>query len=100
MQDNKNDTDVYSGLLDSEGEGEVGSFGRMALKHVYYHVRIESPVYVRRMIQHAWGWCTVMIQRDVMGREVGEGFMFGNACTPVVDSSQCMAKPIQYCKVK
>ena len=26
--------------------------------------------------------------------------MFGNACTPVVDSCQCMAKPIQYCKVK
>ena len=35
-----------------------------------------------------------------MGREVGGGFMFGNACTPVVDSCQCMAKPIQYCKVK
>ena len=27
-----------------------------------------------------------------MGREVGGGFMFGNACTPVVDSCQCMAK--------
>ena len=24
----------------------------------------------------------------------------GNACTPVADSCQCMAKPIQYCKVK
>ena len=24
----------------------------------------------------------------------------GNTCTPVVDSCQCMAKPIQYCKVK
>ena len=34
-----------------------------------------------------------------MGREMGGGFMFGNACTPVVDSCQCMAKPIQYCKV-
>ena len=67
---------------------------------VYYHVRIESPVYVRRRVQHAWGWCTVMTQRDVMGREVEGGFMFGNACTPVVDSCQCMAKPIQYCKVK
>ena len=41
-----------------------------------------------------------MTQRDVMRREVGGGFMFGNACTPVVDSGQCMAKPIQYCKVK
>ena len=34
-----------------------------------------------------------------MGKEVGGGFMFGNTCTPVVDSCQCMAKPIQYCKV-
>ena len=47
-----------------------------------------------------WGWCTGMIQRDDMEWEVGEGFMFGNSCTPVVDSCQCMAKLIQYCKVK
>ena len=78
----------------------VELFGRMALKHVYYHVGNESPVYVRCRIQHAWGWCTGMTQGDVMGREVGRGFMFGNTCTPVVDSCQCMAKPIQYCKVK
>ena len=41
-----------------------------------------------------------MIQRDDMGWEVGEGFRIGNSCTPVVDSCQCMAKLIQYCKVK
>ena len=80
MQDSKKDTDVYNGLLDSEGEGGVGWFGRMALKHVYYHVRIESPVYVWCRIQHTWGWCMGMTQRDVMRREVGGGFMFGNAC--------------------
>ena len=34
-----------------------------------------------------------------MGREVGGGFRMGNASTPMVDSYQCMAKPIQYCKV-
>ena len=39
-------------------------------------------------------------QRDAMGRFVGGGFRVGNSCTPVVDSCQCMAKPIQYCKVK
>ena len=33
----------------------VGCFGRMALKHVYYHVRNESPVYVRYRIQDT-GW--------------------------------------------
>ena len=35
-----------------------------------------------------------------MGREVGGGFRMGNTCTPVPDACQCMAKPIQYCKVK
>ena len=35
-----------------------------------------------------------------MGREVGGGFRIGNSCTPVADSCQRMAKPIQYCKVK
>ena len=32
--------------------------------------------------------------------EVGAGFRMGNTCTPVVDACRCMAKPIQYCKVK
>ena len=52
------------------------------------------------MIQDARDWCTGMTQRDGMGREVGAGFRMGNTCTPVVDSCRCMAKPIQYCKVK
>ena len=33
------------------------------------------------------------------GREVGEGFRMGDTCTPMADSCQCMAKPLQYCKV-
>ena len=95
------ETQMYRTVFWTLWERErVGCFGRMALKHVYYHVRNELPVYVRCRIQHAWGWCTGMTQRDVVGREVGGGFMFGIACTPVVDSCQCMAKPIQYCKVK
>ena len=52
------------------------------------------------MSQGAQGWCTGMTQRDGIGREVGGGFRMGNTCTPVVDSCQHMAKPIQYCKVK
>ena len=51
------------------------------------------------MIQDAQGWCTGMTQRDGMGREVGGGFRMGNTCIPVVESCQCMAKPIQHCKV-
>ena len=34
-----------------------------------------------------------------MGREEGGGFRMGNTCIPVADSSRCLAKPIQYCKV-
>ena len=33
------------------------------------------------------------------GREVEGVFRMGNTCTPMADSCQCMAKPIQYCKV-
>ena len=51
------------------------------------------------MIQDAQGWCTGMTQRDGMGREVGGEFRMGNTCTTMEDSSQCMAKPIQYYKV-
>ena len=29
----------------------------------------------------------------------GRGFRMGNTCTSVADSCQCMAKPIQYCKI-
>ena len=58
----------------------------MALKHVYYHMRNESPVQVRCMIQGARGWCTGMTQRDGMGTEVGGGFTIGNTCTSVADS--------------
>ena len=87
--------------LEYEVIKRVNSKGnQMALKHVYYQVRNELPVYVRYRIQDAWGWCTGMIQRDDMGWEVGGGFMIGNSCTPVADLCQCMAKPIQYCKVK
>ena len=49
------------------------------VSNMYTIMWIESPVYVWRRIQHAWGWCMGMTQRDVMGREVGGGFMFGNA---------------------
>ena len=34
-----------------------------------------------------------------MGREVGRGFRMGNTCKSMADSCQCLAKPLQYCKV-
>ena len=33
------------------------------------------------------------------GEGGGRGIRMGNTYTPVVDSCQCLAKPIQYCKV-
>ena len=78
----------------------AGWYGRMAWKHVHYHMWNESPVQFWCMIQGAWGWCTRMTQRDRIGREGGEGFRMENTCTPMADSCQCMAKRIQYCKVK
>ena len=50
------------------------------------------------MRQGAQGGCTGMTQRDGMGREVGVGLSIGNTCTPMADSCQCMAKPLQYKK--
>ena len=51
----------------------AGWYGRMALKHVNYHMWNESPVQVRCMIQGAQGWCTGMTQRDGRGNRGGRG---------------------------
>ena len=64
----------------------VGRCGRMAMKHVKYHVGNELPVQVRCMMLDAWGWCTETTQRDGMGREEGGGFRMGNRYIPVADS--------------
>ena len=78
----------------------AGWYGRMAFKRVNYHMWNELLVQVWCMIQGAWGWCTGLTQWDGLGKEVGGEFRMGNTCTPMEDPSQCMAKPIQYCKVK
>ena len=54
----------------------VRRFGRMALKHVKYHVGNELPVQVRCTILDAWGWCTGTTQREGGGgrREEGSGW--------------------------
>ena len=65
--------------------------------YISYVKRIASPGQCR--IQGARGWCTGMTQRDGTGREVGGDFRMGDMCTPIADSCQYTAKPIQYCKV-
>ena len=55
----------------------AGRFGRMALKHVKYHVRNEMPVQVQCTILDAWGWCTGTTQKDGVGRRREEGSGWG-----------------------
>ena len=46
------------------------------------------------MRQGAQGWCTGMTLRDGMGRELRGGFRTGETCTPMADSCEYMAKPL------
>ena len=84
--------------MDSEGEGEGGMIWENGIEICI--LSCKKRIASLCSMQDAWCWCTGMIRRDDVGQEVGGGFMFGSACTPVVDSCQCMAKPIQCCKVK
>ena len=94
------ETLMYRTVLWTLWERErVGRFGRMALKHVKYHIWNELPVQVRCTILDAWGWCTGTTRWDGVGREVGGGFRMGNTCIPVADSFWYLAKLIQLCKV-
>ena len=100
MQDSRKDTDVYNGLLDSEGEGEGGMIWENSIETCILSCKNRITSLCPMQDTACLGLVQGMTQRDVVGREVGEGFMFGIACIPVVDSCQCMAKPIQYCQVK
>ena len=67
---------------------------------ISYKKRIASPG-----LMHDTGCLGLVHWDDVegwdgLGRKVGGVFRMGNNCTPMVDSCQCMAKPIQYYKVK
>ena len=95
----KRDTDVLNSLLDSVGEGEGGMVWENGTETytLSYVKRIASPGSMQDT--GCSGLVLGMTQRDDMGREVGEGLRMGNPCTLVVDSCQCMGKPIQYCKV-
>ena len=99
MQNRKRDTDVQNRLLDSVGEGEGGMFRENSIETCMLSIvkQITSPGGMHETSAQAW--CTGKTQRDWMGREAGGGFRMGNTCKSMADSCQCMAKPLQYCKV-
>ena len=86
--------------MDSEGKGESGMIWENGIETFI----LSCKKRIASLCSMQDTGCLGLVHRDdperCMGREEGGGFMFGNACTPVVDSCQCMAKPIQYCKVK
>ena len=68
--------------MDSEGEGE----GEMIWENGIETCIISCKNQITSLCQMQDTACLGLAQRDVVGREVGGGFMFGIACTPVVDS--------------
>ena len=88
MQDSKKDTDVYSGLLDSEGEGE--GEGGMIWENgietciISYMKRVTSPGSMQDT------GCLGLVHWDDpegwYGEGEGGGFRMGNTCIPVADS--------------
>ena len=92
MQDRKRDTDVWSRLLDSMGEGEGGMISENSIETciLSYVKQIASPGWMHET--SAQGWCTGMTQRDGLGREMGGGFRMGNTSKSMAESHQCVAK--------
>ena len=95
---------LHTLLVETENDSVTLENNLAVFQNINYWVTIwlgdsASRFMPKRMRQGARGWCTGMTQRDSMGREVGGRFRMGNTCTPVVDSCQWMAKPLQYCKV-
>ena len=66
------------------GEGEDGMIWENGIETciISYMKQITSP----GLMLDAWGWCTGMTQKDVIGREEGGGFRMGNTCIPVANS--------------
>ena len=91
MRDSKRNTDVKNRLLDSVGEGGSGMIWENGIETCI--LSCKNRIASLSLMQDTA--CLGLVpQRDVMGREVGGGFRVGNSCTPVVDSCQCMTKPI------
>ena len=81
------------------GEGEGGMIWENGIETciISYKKRITSPGSMQDT------GCLGLVHWDDPEGWDGEGggraFRMGNKCTPVADPCQCMAKPLQYCKV-
>ena len=80
MQDRKKDTDVYNGLLDSEGEGEGG----VIWENDILTCILSCKNRIASLCLTQGAACVGLVHGDdperCCGREVGRGFMFGNTC--------------------
>ena len=101
MRDSKRDTDILNSLLVSVEEGKGGMIWENDIEtcKISYVKLIANPD-----LMHDTG-CSGLVHWDDPKGWDGEGggrggFRMGNTCTLMVDSSQCMAKQIQYCNVK
>ena len=80
--------------MDSVGEGEGEKIWENGIETCILSCmkQVASPG-----LMHDAGCLGLVHWDDPRGR--GGGFRMGNTCIPVADSFQCLAKPIQYCKV-
>ena len=103
MQDSKRDTDVYSRLLDfldSEGEGEGGMIWENGIETGILSCKNQLTSLCPMQDTACLGLVHGDDPEGCCGEGGGKGVHVWITCTPVVDSGQCMSKPIQYCKVK
>ena len=98
MRDSKRDTDVLNSLLDSVGEGKSGMIWENGIETciLSYVKQTASPGLI-----HDTGCLGLVHWDDPEGWDEeggGRGVQDGDHVY-MVDSCQCMAKPLQYCKV-
>ena len=99
MQNRKRDTDVQNNLWDFVGEDEGGMFKENSIETSIL-LRVKQTTSSGWMHERsAQGWCTGMIQRNGMGREVGGGPGWGTHVNPWLIHVNVWQKPLQYCKV-
>ena len=80
MQDSKRDTDVYNGLLDSEGEREGGMIWESGIVTCILSCKNRIASLCLMQDTACLGLVHGVDPERCYGREVGGGFMFGNTC--------------------